>query len=56
MRKWNFEDLQTFLALFRKHVDDFVGEAPQFDDLTMLCFSYNGPSETSGQPEEAGQK
>ena len=44
--KWNFEDLQTFLTMFRRHVDDFVGEAPQFDDLTMMCFSYNGSSET----------
>ena len=23
-------------------VNDFVGEAPQFDDLTMLCFDYRG--------------
>ena len=45
-RRWNYEDLQTFLTMFRRHVDDFVGEAPQFDDLTMMCFSYNGPSET----------
>ena len=48
-RKWDYEDLQTFLTLFRRHVDDFVGEAPQFDDLTMMCFSYNGSSETSGE-------
>ena len=46
LRKWNYEDLQIFLTMFRGHVDDFVGEAPQFDDLTMMCFSYNGPSET----------
>ncbi len=52
LRKWNFEDLQVFLALFREHVDDFVGEAPQFDDLTMLCFSYNGASEVSEQQPE----
>ena len=25
-----------------KAIDDFVGEAPQFDDLTMLCVRYNG--------------
>ena len=23
-------------------IDDFVGEAPQFDDITMLCFDYYG--------------
>ena len=30
------------LAQVRKQVDDFVGEAPQFDDLTMLCLRYRG--------------
>ena len=24
-------------------VKDFVKEAPQFDDLTMLCLEYSGP-------------
>ncbi len=26
----------------RKDVDKFVGKAPQFDDLTMVCFKYYG--------------
>jgi sigma-B regulation protein RsbU (phosphoserine phosphatase) len=39
-RRWNYEDLQTFLTMFRRHVDDFVGEAPQFDDLTMRCLEF----------------
>lgn len=26
----------------RRHVDDFVGSAEQFDDLTMLCVEYRG--------------
>ena len=26
----------------RRAVDGFVGDAPQFDDLTMLCFHYKG--------------
>ena len=30
------------LADVKKSVDEFVGNAPQFDDLTMLCFEYNG--------------
>ena len=25
-----------------RSVDEFVGDAPQFDDLTMLCIEYNG--------------
>ena len=26
----------------RAAIDEFVGTAPQFDDLTMLCLQYNG--------------
>jgi sigma-B regulation protein RsbU (phosphoserine phosphatase) len=31
------------LVNVRRSVDGFVGEAEQFDDLTMLCFRYLGP-------------
>ncbi len=27
----------------KSDIDAFVGEAPQFDDITMLCFEYRGP-------------
>ena len=30
------------LKIVRKDVDEFVGSAPQFDDLTMVCFKYYG--------------
>ena len=30
------------LAAVKQSVDEFVGEAPQFDDITMLCLQYNG--------------
>ena len=30
------------LETVKKDVDCFVGDAPQFDDLTMLCLRYNG--------------
>ena len=30
------------LQVVDKAVGEFVGDAPQFDDLTMLCFKYNG--------------
>ena len=29
----------------REAVDDFVQDAPQFDDLTMLCMEYKGYGE-----------
>ena len=33
----------VLLANVRKGIDAFVGDAPQFDDITMLGFSYVGP-------------
>ena len=29
----------------KNDVDSFVGEVPQFDDITMLCFKFNGEGE-----------
>lgn len=34
---------EQLLVQVKKQVDIFVGEAPQFDDLTMLSFLYRGP-------------
>ena len=31
---------QQILEGIRSSVDEFVGEAPQFDDITMLCMEY----------------
>ncbi|MBQ9531859.1 MAG: PP2C family protein-serine/threonine phosphatase [Eubacterium sp.] len=33
---------KDILSNVKKEVDNFVGEAVQFDDLTMLCLRYNG--------------
>ena len=33
---------ETLLRTVRKHIDDFVGDAPQFDDITMLGLAYHG--------------
>ena len=33
---------QQILQNVRQAVDDFVKEAEQFDDLTMLCLEYKG--------------
>ena len=39
------EDPQTILESMKESVDAFVGSAPQFDDLTMLCLEYVGSDE-----------
>ena len=35
---------QEILKNVRAGVDEFVKEAEQFDDLTMLCLEYRGPA------------
>lgn len=35
-------DCKQVLTQVREHVDAFVQEAPQFDDMTMLCLEYRG--------------
>ncbi len=35
-------DVQKLLENVKADIDDFVGDAPQFDDITMLVFKYLG--------------
>jgi sigma-B regulation protein RsbU (phosphoserine phosphatase) len=35
---------QEILKTIRQAVDGFVKDAEQFDDLTMMCLEYKGPS------------
>ena len=37
----------------REGVDDFVQDAEQFDDLTMLCLEYRGPEKEDGPAVQA---
>ena len=37
------EDPSTILPLVRERISVFVGDAPQFDDITMLALHYLGP-------------
>ncbi len=37
------KDPKALLECVKADMDAFVGEAEQFDDITMLCLSYNGP-------------
>ena len=39
------------ISSVKQAVDRFVGAAPQFDDLTMLCLQYNGPAQPSESSE-----
>ena len=36
------QEPKEIMQTVRAAVDEFVGEAPQFDDLTMLCLTYHG--------------
>ena len=40
-------DPQGVLEEVKADVDRFVGSAPQFDDLTMLCVRFNGQAESA---------
>ena len=40
-------DPKTLLENVQTAIDGFVAEAPQFDDITMLCMQYFGPEEKS---------
>ena len=46
-------DPQALLEFVDAEVRRFVGDAPQFDDLTMLCLQYNGPSGSAEQTSPA---
>ena len=48
------EEPWELLPIIRAEVDDFVAEAPQFDDLTMLILRYNGPCREDDKGEENG--
>lgn len=39
--------MRELLPAVKKDMDAFVGEAEQFDDITMLGFTYNGPQENA---------
>ena len=37
-------DAMTICTQVKQNVDEFVGDAPQFDDITMFCLRYNEKS------------
>ena len=46
--------LVEMLRDLRTEIDAFVGDAPQYDDITMLCLRYYG-SNKQQQPDTAAQ-
>ena len=44
-------DPEATIANVRDAMRAFVGEADQFDDITMLCLRYNGPAEQNKRTE-----
>ena len=40
-------DAQGICRAVKEDVDRFAGEAPQFDDITMLCLRYHGNGDTA---------
>lgn len=49
LEKYSSKPLTELLSLVRADVDTFVGNAPQFDDITMLCFEYKKKMEATIQ-------
>ena len=45
LNSYNASGVQAICDAVKADVDDFVGGAPQFDDITMLCLKYTGESE-----------
>ena len=47
---------KAVLTAVKKSVDAFVGDAPQFDDLTMLCLKYYGPAPDTEEERMKGER
>lgn len=45
VRSATSDEPKELLPFIRSRIDEFVGEAPQFDDLTMIGLRYNGPKQ-----------
>ena len=42
---------EGILHTVKQSVDEFVGDAVQFDDLTMMCLEYRGPQPENPDPQ-----
>jgi sigma-B regulation protein RsbU (phosphoserine phosphatase) len=48
LNKVSDKDPAEILSFMKKSINDYVGDAPQFDDFTMLCLRYNGQAAREG--------
>ena len=49
LNKAKNEAPSEILPAVKKDIDEFVGKAPQFDDITMLCLEYKSKMEIKGE-------
>lgn len=47
-----FKDMDDLCKAVKADVDEFVDAAPQFDDITMVAFKYNGPREKTDEEDK----
>ena len=56
LNRFKDKALSTMLPAVRKDIADFAGEAEQFDDITMLGFTYLGKETAEGVSDDAPEK
>ena len=52
---WDGGKLDDLLRDVRRQVDEYVGDAPQFDDLTMMCLAYFGENPNGEETLKEGK-
>ena len=50
LNRYRWQDMTDIIHKVRENIQNFTGTAPQFDDITMLGFTYCGPE---GKPKSA---
>ena len=56
LNRFKDKALSTMLPAVRKDIADFAGEAEQFDDITMLGFTYLGKETAEGVSDDAPEQ
>ena len=56
LNKHRDESPEKVLKGINKALSEFTGNEPQFDDITMLCFSYDGPAADENEAETESEE